>query len=315
MNILILGGAGFLGSNLTRRCLQDKRNSVVVVDSLDSRIKSTIKNLGECMVDITFIQGDICDRQLMKKVVKGKDVIFNCAAQTSHSLSFKDPFFDVEVNCKGNINLLETVRKYNKDVLLIYSSSSTLVGKAMSDVIDEQHSQYPLDIYSANKGVAEKYYYIYNKVYGLKTISLRFANLYGPYGKRYSEFGFINYFIALAEADKVITLYGDGSQIRNILFVQDAAELLYQCIKQKSLIGDIYFAVGHKHYSIKQIAQEIVSIFGRGSIINVEWPNIKKKIEVGNVLISGAKLYSKIGWRPRYGLRAGLLKTKEIIEK
>jgi len=314
MNILILGGAGFLGNNLVRRCLQEPGNNIVVVDSLEPRLKSTIDNLKEVWDSIEFIQGDIRDAALMKKIVQGKDVIFNCAAQTSHPLSLTDPFFDVEVNCLGNLTLLEAVKKYNKQALVIYISSSTVIGKAVGEVVNESHGELPLEIYSANKGVAEKYYRIYNRVYNLNTLTLRFANLYGPYGKAYPEFGFINYFISLAERDKEITIYGEGQQNRNVMYVEDAADLLYQCIFHKRIFGDVYFAVHREHYSVRKIAEEIVSVFGKGKIVKIEWPETRRRIEIDNVIISGAKLFYEIKWEPKYTLREGLIKTKEIFE-
>ena len=314
MNILILGGAGFLGNNLVRRCLQDSGNRILVVDSLESRLKSTIDNLKEVWESIKFIQGDIRDAPLMKQVIQDKDVIFNCAAQTSHPLSLLDPFFDVQVNCLGNLTLLEAVRKYNKKALVIYISSSTVIGRAVGEVVDETHGELPLDIYSANKGVAEKYYRIYNRVYDLNTLTLRFANLYGPYGKAYPEFGFVNYFISLAEDGKDITIYGDGKQNRNIMYVEDAADLLYQCMFHKEIFGDVYFAVHREHYSIREIAEEIVSVFGKGKIVKVDWPDTRRRIEINNVIISGSKLFYEIKWEPKCTLREGLIRTKEIFE-
>lgn len=313
MNILILGGAGFVGNNLVRRCLQEKEHNITVVDSLEPRLKSDIENLNEVKEQIEFIQADLRDSRSMDKIVEGKDVIFNCAAQSSHPLSFADPAFDIGINCTGNINLLEAARKHNKKALVIYASSSTVIGKALTRVVNEKHQEFPLDIYSANKGVAEKYYYIYNRVYDLNTLVLRFANLYGPYGKASSEFGFINYFIHQAFSDKEISIYGSGSQIRNVMYVQDACDLLYQSIFHKEIFGDIYFAVHREHYSVRKIAEEIVLVFGKGKIVTVDWPDIRKRIEIDNVLISGTKLYRKLKWKPAHTLRQGLLKTKEIM--
>src|SRR3989344_3841008 len=187
MNILILGGAGFVGANLVRRVLKSKKNRVTVVDSLEPRLGSTLDSLAEVKKKIKFVKGDIRDANLMKKVVAKKEIIFNCAGQTSHPLSLKDPFFDVELNCNGNLMVLEAVRRYNPKAKIIYTSSSTVIGKALYESVDENHRELPLDIYSAHKGVVEKYYYIYHKVYDLKTLVLRFANLYGPYGKGSSE--------------------------------------------------------------------------------------------------------------------------------
>src|SRR5205085_12189275 len=144
--------------------------------------------------------------------------------QTSHPLSLQDPVHDAEINCVGNLKLLEAVRLINPAAVVVYTSSSTVIGRAVGDLIDEKHGEKPLDIYSANKGAAEKYYRIYHRVHDLKTIVLRFANLYGPYGKGYAEFGFINYFISLAWAGKAVDLFGSGEQTRNVLYAEDAAE-------------------------------------------------------------------------------------------
>lgn len=315
MKILILGGAGFLGNNLIRKCLEKGAKKITVVDSLDKRLKSNPANLKDIINKINFIKGDICDSELMDKVVKNQDVIFNCAGQTSHPLSLEDPFFDTKINCMGNLTVLEAVRKNNKNVCLIYTSSSTLIGRAVDETVDEKHGEKPLDIYSANKGVAEKYYYIYSKVYGLSTLSLRFANLYGPFGKESQEFGFINYFINLARHDKEIPIFGNGEQIRNVMYVDDATELLYKCALKKEVFNDIYFAVHREHYSIAHIAKEIVNVFGKGKIKKMPWPDMRKKIEISNVLISGAKLYYKIKWEPKYNLREGLILTKNFYDQ
>lgn len=313
IKILILGGAGFLGSSLVRRCLKEVSNELTVLDSLDPRFGSTTKSLKEVWNQIKFIKGDIRETKLMKKAVQNKDVIFNCAAQTSHPLSLKDPFLDTEINCLGNLTLLEAVRKYNKKALLIYTSSSTVIGKSYGEVVDEKHSEYPLDIYSANKSAAEKYYYIYNKVHGLKTISLRFANLYGPYGKDSPEFGFINYFISLAKDNRTIKIYGSGRQTRNVMYVEDAADLLYQCISHRNIYGNIYFATHREHYSIIYIAKKIINVFGRGKIKKIKWPKLRRKVEIGNMVISAAKLFYEIKFEPKYNLEEGLKKTKRIM--
>lgn len=313
MNILILGGAGFLGSNLVRRCLNDN-NRIVVVDTLDVRLRSTIDTLTDVLDDIEFIEGDMRDSSLLERVVRDKDVIFNCAAQTSHPLSLTNPLFDAEINCIGNLKFLEAARRCNKDARIIYTSSSTVIGKALGNIVTEEHSELPLDIYSANKCVAEKYYYIYHKVHGVRTLSLRFANLYGPYGKGFPEFGFINYFIWLAAHDRDISVFGDGEQTRNVMYVEDAADLLYHTISCDNLYGNVYFAVHREHYPIIKIAQEIISVFGRGRIVKKRWPQMRKKIEIGNTIISGAKLFYETQWEPRFDLRSGLTKTKSIMD-
>jgi len=314
MKILILGGAGFIGANLVHRCLEDPRNKVTVVDSLDPRFKSNIKFLKPIKDKVTFINADICDSKAMDVAVQNKDIIFNCAGQTSHPLSLENPILDAQINCIGNLTVLESIRKHNPKAKVIFTASSTAIGKAQYTNIDEQHPERPLDIYSANKGVAEKYYYIYHKVHGLNTVSLRFANLFGPYGKGFPDFGFINYFIDLAYHNKEIPIYGEGSQMRNVMYIKDAVDLMYKTISFDSLFGDTYFAVHREHYSIKDITRAIIEVFGTGKIKYVPWPKLRKKIEIDDIIITGEKLFSKTHWKPSYTLMEGLKETKQILD-
>ena len=182
MKILIIGGAGFLGAHVVRRCLRDPENEVTVLDSLEPELHATTAHLQPVWERITFIRGSMGDEPLVADAVQGQDVIINLAAQTSHPRSLQNPLLDAEINCLGNLKFLEAVRLLNRKAVVVYASSSTVIGRAVGDLVDEDHVERPLDIYSANKGVAEKYYRIYNRVHDLKTIVLRFANLYGPYG-------------------------------------------------------------------------------------------------------------------------------------
>jgi UDP-glucose 4-epimerase len=315
MNILVIGGAGFLGANLVRRCLAEPGNEVTVLDTLDPMLKATTANLRQVWDKIRFVRGDMGDEPLIADVVQGKDVIFNCAAQTSHPLSLQNPIHDAQINCVGNLRLLEAVRLLNPGAVVVYTSSSTVIGRAVGDEIDENHGERPLDIYSANKGAAEKYYRIYHRVHDLKTVMLRFANLYGPYGKGYPEFGFVNYFINMAHADQEITVYGPGTQRRNVLFAEDAAEALFQAAGNPKLYGEAYFATHDEHVSVIDIATHIVKVFGRGSVSHVEWPEQRKRIEVDDVRISSRLFRGLTSWRPRYSFLEGLERTRAIMEQ
>src|SRR5438477_6542726 len=247
MKILIIGGAGFLGANMVRRCLAEPDTKVTVMDSLDPHLRSTTKNLQEVWDRIHFARCDLRDEHLLSELVLDQDVIFNCAAQTSHPLSIQYPLLDADINCVGNLKLLETIRLLNDRAVVVYTSSSTVIGKAEHPVVDETHSEKPLEIYSANKGVAEKYYRIYHTLHDLKTVVLRFANLYGPYGKGFPEFGFVNYFIDLAWRGEAIKVFGAGDQLRNLMYVEDATEVLWRAAANPRLVGEVYFAAGDEH--------------------------------------------------------------------
>ena len=315
MNILVIGGAGFLGANLVRRCLQDPANKVTVLDLLDPQLKATTNNLRGVWDRIRFVRGSMADEPMIADMVQHQDVIFNCAAQTSHPLSLQLPVHDAEINCLGNLKLLEAVRLLNPKAVVVYTSSSTVIGKAVGDLVDETHGEKPLDIYSANKGVAEKYYRIYNRVHDIKTVVLRFANLYGPYGKGFPEFGFVNYFINLAWTGQAINVFGPGDQTRNVMYVEDAADILYRSAQEPKLVGEVFFAAHHEHVSVLNIAKEIVRVMGKGKLNHVEWPEERRRIEIDKVQISSELLYRTIGWKPKFSFSEGLEKTRQIMER
>jgi nucleoside-diphosphate-sugar epimerase len=314
MKILIIGGAGFLGANLVRYCLKDPANNITILDSLEPRLRADTKNLLGVWNKVRFVRGNMLEEHLIAELVQGQDIIFNCAAQTSHPLSLQDPLYDAEINCLGNLKLLEAVRLLNPHARVVYTSSSTVIGKAVNEIIDEAHGEKPLDIYSANKGVAEKYYRIFNRVHDLRTVTLRFANLYGAYGKGYPEFGFINYFINLACTGQNIEIFGSGNQTRNVMYVEDAVEIMYKAALDERLVGEMFFAVHDEHFTVLDIANKIVKIFDTGRVVHIEWPDERKRIEIEHVQITSAYLRSITGWKPRYSLEQGLKKTKKIME-
>ena len=318
MKILILGGAGFLGANLVRRCLAEmsaaRGDVLTVMDSLDPHLHATTQYLRPEWDRIRFVRGDMRDETLLAEVVQGQDVIFNCAAQTSHPLSIQYPLLDADINCSGNLKLLEAVRLVNRDAVVVYASSSTVIGKAQHPLVDEDHPERPLEIYSANKGVAEKYYRIYNTIHDLKTVVLRFANLYGPYGKGFPEFGFMNYFISLAQRGEPIRIFGSGGQLRNVLYAADAADILWIAGQSPKLIGQTCFATSEEHLSVAAIAKQIVEVFPKGSVEHIEWPEERRRIEIDHVKFTAAKLRGLTGWKPKFDFKSGLAKTREIIE-
>lgn len=313
MKILVIGGAGFLGANLVRRCLAEPAVTVTVMDSLDPHLHATVANLRPLWQQVRFVRGDLRDETLLAQIVQGQDVIFNCAAQTSHPLSIQYPLLDADINCLGNLKLLEAVRLLNPEATVVYTSSSTVIGKAHVPVVDEEHPENPLEIYSANKGVAEKYYGIYHTLHDLKTVVLRFANLFGPYGKGYPEFGFINYFIHLARTGQAIKIFGSGDQLRNVLYAEDAADVLWIAGTNPRLVGERCLATSDEHLSVRAIAERIVEVFESGRVETIEWPEERRRIEIDRVTFSSGRFKRLTGWKPRYDFLSGLRKTRGAI--
>ena len=311
--ILILGGMGFIGSNLAHRCLE-LGAEVFVYDNLDPRSGGNLYNIHDIEDSCHLLYYDILNFDQLSQEVNKKDIVFNCAASTSHPFSMKEPWIDLDVNSRGVINVLEAIRRFNRDVKFVHIGTSTQLGKLCYKPADEKHPEFPTDIYSANKMVSEKYVLIYAKAHDLNSTVVRLSNVFGPRASIHSsDFTFNNYFIGLALQGKAITVYKPGSQLRNVLYVDDAIEALIAAALSEKTNKETFFAVGDQHFSIAQIAEATVEILG-GSVKYVEWPKERKAIDIGDAVISNRKLKELLNWSPRTELKEGLVRVKEFFE-
>jgi UDP-glucose 4-epimerase len=312
--VLITGGLGFIGSNLAHKCLE-LGAKVTVFDCLDPRSGGNIYDIHEIRDHIEICFHDILNFDQITEHIVDKDIIFNCAASTSHSFSMREPWLDQDVNSKGMINLLEAIRRFNPDIKFVHIGTSTQLGKLHYQPADEFHPEFPTDIYSANKSVSEKYALIYATAYNLNLCVIRFANVFGPRASIHSpEFTFNNYFIGLALQNKTITVFGDGKQLRNVLFVDDAVNALILASQSDKTNGETFFAVSDTHYSVAQIAELTVKYIEAGDVNYVDWPAGRKVIDVGDAVISNKKIKKYINWLPQYNLESGLVKTKDYYK-
>lgn len=312
--VLITGGLGFIGSNLTHKCLE-LGAEVTVFDCLDPRSGGNLYNIQEIKNHIEICFHDILNFDQVTEHIVGKDIIFNCAASTSHSFSMREPWLDQDVNSRGMINLLEAIRRFNPDIKFVHVGTSTQLGKLHYQPADEIHPEFPTDIYSANKSVSEKYALVYATAYNLNLCVIRLSNIFGPRASIHSpEFTFNNYFIGLALQNKTITVFGDGKQLRNVLYVDDAVNGLILASQTDKTNGETFFAVSDIHYSVDQIAEETVKYIGAGNVKHVDWPAGRKNVDVGDAVISNKKIKEYISWFPQHNLESGLVKTKEYYE-
>jgi UDP-glucose 4-epimerase len=307
---LITGGLGFIGSNLAHRCLE-LGAKVTIYDFLDPRSGGNMQNVVTIEDHVEIIANDLRNFEGVSAAIRHKDVVFNCAAYTSHPHSMTDPVTDIEVNCKGTIHVLDAARRFNRDVKIVHVGTSTQIGRMIFPEVSETHPEFPLDIYSANKSASEKYTLIYGNAYKLRTTVVRLANNYGPRSNiRSADFGFVNYFIGLALLDRELTIFGDGRQLRNISFVKDSVEALITAAVSDKSDCEVFFAVADKQVSVADLSEAIVAHVG-GRLRFVDWPENRQAIEIGDAVINNAKIKNTLGWRPLVGLADGLRATKE----
>ena len=312
---MITGGLGFIGSNLAHKCLELGAD-VTIYDCLDPRSGGNMYNIRDIRDSIKLCCHDLMNYGQVTDSIFKKDIIFNCAASTSHPFSMKEPWIDLDMNGIGVINLLEAVRRFNTDVKLVHLGTSTQLGRLHYQPADENHPEFPTDIYSANKSVSEKYVLVYGNAYPIRATVIRLPNVFGPRASIHSsEFTFNNYFIGLALQGKEITVFGDGKQKRNALYVDDAVSALILASQTDKVNNEVFFAVSDEHHSVAEIAKAIVKYIGSGSVKFVPWPKERKSVEIGDAIISNQKIKEILSWTPQYDLKTGLIKTKEYFEK
>lgn len=312
--ILITGGLGFIGSNLAI-ALVGKGADVLLVDSMIPAYGGNLFNIEPVKGKVKVDYSDIRDTERINRLVSGKEIIFNLAGTLSHIDSMTDPMTDMEINCRAQLSLLESVRKYNRGARIVFAGTRNQYGRARYLPVDENHPQEPTDINGINNIAAEKYHLMYTAVYGIKTVSLRMTNTYGPrHQMKHSRQGVLNWFIRKILDGETVELYGGGDQVRDVNYVDDVVTALLTVGESGKGWGEAY-NLGGTPVSLTEFVTEIIKINGRGKMKVVEFPAERKKIEVGNYVASREKIKKTYGWEPRVSLEKGVKETLNYYRK
>jgi UDP-glucose 4-epimerase len=307
--VLITGGLGFIGSNLARR-LVALGAEVLLVDSLIPKYGGNIANIAGIETVVRVNIADVRDEHGMRYLVQGQDFIFNLAGQVSHLDSMTDPYTDLEINARSQLSILEACRHGNPAAKIIFASTRQIYGKPSYLPVDEQHPLQPVDVNGINKLAGEWYHIVYHNVYGLPTVSLRLTNTYGPRMRvKDARQTFLGWWIRQLLEGQTLQIYGDGRQLRDFNYVDDAVEALLLAATREEANGQIYNLGGDDPISLLDLAELMIAIQGRGRYEIIPFPPDRKQIDIGDYYGDYRKIRSELGWQPRTTLREGLTRT------
>jgi UDP-glucose 4-epimerase len=314
-NILITGGLGFIGSNLAAR-LVELGADVTLVDSLIPEYGGNLFNIAPIRERVQINIADVRDEFSMDYLVQGRDYLFNLAGQTSHLDSMNNPYKDLDINCRAQLSILEACRKQNPRVKIVYASTRQIYGKPDYLPVDERHPLHPTDVNGINKMAGEWYHIVYNNVYGVRAVSLRLTNTYGPRMRvKDARQTFLGIWIKKILSGEPIQVFGDGMQIRDFNYVDDVVEAILLVAAADQANGQIYNLGSDETINLRDLAARLVEIHGHGEYQMVPFPPDRKVIDIGDYYADYRLIQGKLGWRPRVNLNQGLKRTLDYYAR
>jgi UDP-glucose 4-epimerase len=307
--VLITGGLGFIGSNLARR-LADLGAQVTALDSLIPEYGGNLFNLDQYTDRVRVNIGDMRDEHGINYLVQGQAYIFNLAGQVSHTDSMRDPYTDLEINCRSQLYLLEACRKHNPQARIIHCSTRQIYGRPEYLPVDEHHPLAPTDLNGVHKLAGEWYHRLYHRAHGLHTTSLRLTNTYGPRMRVVDgRQTFLGLWLRLVIEGRELLVFGDGSQKRDFNYVDDAVQALLFAAVSPQAEGQVFNLGGDEFIALLDLARLLVELTGGGSFRLEPFPADRRAIDIGDYHGDYKAIRAALGWQPALALRAGLART------
>ena len=312
-HVLITGGLGFIGSNLAHR-LVSLGADVLIVDSLIPEYGGNVFNVHGVEDRLRVNIADVRDEHGLRYLVQGQDVIFNLAGQVSHTDSMTDPYTDLEINVRSQLSLLEACRHGNPATKVVFASTRQIYGRPEYLPVDERHPLQPADVNGINKLAGEWYHMVYHQVYGLRTVSLRLTNTYGPRMRiRDARQTFIGWWFRQLLEGQTLNIFGDGLQVRDFNYVDDVIEALLMVAFHEAADGQIYNLGSDDPINLLNLARLLIEVNGGGRYELKPFPEDRKRIDIGDYYGDYRRIRSKLGGRPLVGLRDGLTRTMDYF--
>jgi len=305
--VLLIGGSGFIGLHLTKRLLE--RKCEVTILHKDSFTRRGIEK------EARLVQGSITDYKTVENAIKDKDGIINLAAVLHPSGEF-DPYLDWEVNGKGQLNILEARRKVNPDSKYIFFGTRAQFGRVKEEdlPIAEDYPQNPISLYGIHKQTAENYCRLYKNAFGLKSIILRPAIVYGPPVAEENKHDMICKFIKKALQGEEFRINGFGKDRKDLIYIDDLVDLIVKVMDSKVEEGTFNVGSG-KGIEFLEIAKRVVAVCKSGTFKAVPFPKELERFELGSYYADISKVKRAFRWAPKTPLEEGLKKIAEHQRK
>ena len=305
--ILITGGAGFIGSSLAQELVR-RGAHVTILDAMLPLYGGNLFNLEGIQDSIEFVPGDIRDEKLMESLVKDKDIIYNFAGQVSHLDSKDQPLLDLDINGRGHLIVLEAVRKYAPQAKILFSSSRMVYGKITHIPADENHPTKPLSLYGIHKLLGEMYYRYYFETFNIDTVTVRIPTPYGPRAHmKHNKYSVANWFLRQSLDGEVIKIYGDGTQSRDYIYIDDVVDAFIR-LGTQGKPGEIYNLGTSEKTHLIDMVDAILKETKSGSKEHVPYPDNYVVGNFGDYVANYEKIKKDTGWEPKIRLEEGVKK-------
>jgi len=311
-DILIPGGAGFIGSALARRLIA-AGGRVTIVDSFHESCGANSFNIEGLKDRAILIKKPIEDFLAGEKSLR-YNIIFNCVGLTNHHIGYKEPKLDYAINCASGIALLLHLAEKDFRGRMISLGTRNQYGRSDSQAVDESHPMYPLDVQAIHKVALECFHSVFSSRYGLRLAFVRLTNVYGPGQKMAGDgIGVIGELIRRSIEGSELLIYGSLDRIKDILFVDDVVEAMMMLgVADES--GCSVYNVGGQPYPMRAIIGAIARYRSVKTSV-VPFPESVKKLDTGDIALSIKKFSDATGWAPRVSLEKGIGKTLAFYEK
>lgn len=313
-NVLITGGLGFIGSNLAIALVRLGAN-VTIQDSLSPTHGGNKHNIFPIEQQVKLVLHSCNEFDTLRQSVANADVIYHLAGQTSHSDSMKTPIDDVEANVFATVNLLEACKQENNQAKIVFTSTRQVYGKPKFLPVDENHELDAIDVNAINKMASEQYLKLYFNLFKIKSTILRITNTYGPRIKLSgNNQGFLGIFLRQALLGEEIFIYGDGTQLRDFLYVNDAVDALLWSPISNPCESEIYNIGSNAVMSIKDFLSVLSKIIPLDCRI-VDFPSDRLAIDIGDYYSDFSKFKKNTNWHPNTSVELGLSETIEYYQE